>query len=69
VKLPHIRILVLCVWLALCAIGGSIISWLSGMSFLGGAAIVASALFINGVVAEIEDRWPGGFLNPRGKAK
>ena len=68
-KLAHINLKLLAVWLALCALGGALLSWLSGMPFWGGAAIVAVALVINGVVAEVEDRAPGGFLNPRGKSK
>jgi len=55
------------VWLALCGLGGALLGWLSGMPFLGGAAVVGAALVINGVVAEVEDRAPGGFLNPRNK--
>ena len=31
--------------------------------------ITAAALVINGIVAEVEDRLPGGFLNPRTKDK
>jgi len=68
-KLAHIKFKALAVWLALCALGGALLGWLSGIPFWGGAAIVAAALVINGVVAEEEDRAPGGFLNPRGKSK
>lgn len=52
---------------ALCVSGGALIAWWSGMPFLGGVAIVAVALFVNGIVAEVEDNAPGGFLNPRSK--
>jgi len=39
------------------------------MPFWGAFAIVGAALLINGVVAEIEDRQPGGFLNRKEKGK
>lgn len=31
-------------------------------------AIVVVAMLVNGIVAEIEDRRPGGFLNPKPEA-
>lgn len=68
-KLAPISLKFYAVWLALCALGGALLRWLSGTPFWSGAAIVAAALVINGVVAEVEDRAPGGFLNPRGKSK
>jgi hypothetical protein len=68
-KLPHINFKLFVAWLALCALGGALLGWVSGMPFLGGAAIVAAALVINGVVAEVEDRAPGGLLNPGSKSK
>ncbi len=68
-KLAKINLKLFALWLALCALGGALLGWLSGMPFWGGAAIVAAALVINGVVAEVEDRAQGGFLNPRGKSK
>jgi hypothetical protein len=40
-------------------------SYLLDIGFWPAAAIVAAALVINGIVAEIEDRVPGGFLRPK----
>lgn len=55
-------------FVAICLTLSSILAWLSGLPFWVAFLIVAGALVINGVVAEIEDRAPGGFLNPkRGK--
>ncbi len=68
-KLAPINLKLFAVWLALCALGGALLSWLSGMPFWSGAVIVAAVLVINGVAAEVEDRVSGGFLNPRGKSK
>lgn len=68
-KVPHINFKLFVVWVALCALGGALLGCLSGMSFFGGALIVAVALVINGVVAEVEDHATGGFFNPRGKSK
>ncbi len=49
------------------------VSWptatLSGLSFWASFAIAVAALMINGLVAEVEDRLPGGFLNPGGRGK
>ncbi len=67
-KLPKINTRALVLWLVLCAAGGSLLGWLTGMPFWGGAVLVAFAFVINGVVAEVEDRAPGGFLNPSDKA-
>jgi len=53
-------------WLALCGALGLVLSLLSGLSFFAATVIVAVALVLNGVLAEIEDRAPGGFLNPDG---
>jgi hypothetical protein len=53
----------LAAWLALCVLGGGFLSWLSGLPFWAGVAIVGGAL-ANGVVAEVEDRAHGGFNNP-----
>lgn len=53
-------------WLALCALGVVVLSWLSGLPFWAGAGIVAVALLVNGAVAEVEDQAPGGFNNPKG---
>ena len=57
----------LAVWLVVAAIGGSILSYFSGLPYWGGMAIVAAALVANGVVAEVEDRSSGEYLNPREK--
>jgi len=59
----------LAAWLALCVLGGGFLSWMSGLPFWAGVAIVAVALFANGIVAEVEDRAPGGFNNPDGEPK
>lgn len=66
-KLPSINTRLLVLWLVLCAAGGFLLAWLADMPFWGGAVVVAFALVINGVVAEVEDRAPDGFLNPPGK--
>jgi hypothetical protein len=68
-NLPRINFKLFAAWLALCVSGGALIVWWSGMPFLGGVAIVAAALFVNGVVAEIEDNAPGSFLNSRDKSE
>jgi len=47
----------------LCAGGGALITWLSGMPLWLGFAIVAGSLLVNGLVAEVEDRSPGGLLH------
>jgi hypothetical protein len=57
----------LVVFCGICCGGGALIAAFSDMPSWGGAAIVAAALLVNGVVAEVEDRAPGGFLNPRNK--
>jgi hypothetical protein len=43
------------------------ISYFFKVSFWLSLGVVAAAWVINGIVAEIEDRMPGGFLNPRRK--
>jgi hypothetical protein len=53
------------VWAAIVIIVAGAASYLIGIGFWPAAAIVAAALVINGIVAEFEDRRPGGFLNPR----
>lgn len=68
-RVPRIPPKLLAVWLLLCTALGSFLSWLSGMPLWGGMLIVAGALFVNGLVADIEDKAPGGFLNPREKDK
>lgn len=68
-RAPRIAPKHLALWLVLCFAFGSLLSWLSGMPLWGGMLIVAGALFINGLVASIEDEAPGGFLNPQEKDK
>ncbi|MGM8063222.1 hypothetical protein [Vogesella indigofera] len=68
-KLPHVRPLVFITWLVSCMTGGALLGWLSGIPFWGSVAIVSFSLIINGVIAEVEDKAPGGFLNPRDKSK
>lgn len=68
-KFPRVAPKLFVGWLALCALGGAVLTWLSGFPFWAGVAIVAVALFLNGAVAEVEDHAPGGFNNPNGKLK
>jgi hypothetical protein len=68
-NLPRIAPKFLVVWLALCVLGGALLSWLSALPLWAGVVIVAVALIVNGVVAEIEDQAPGGFNNSNGKLK
>lgn len=55
----------LAAFVAICVAFSSLLAWLSGLPFWGAFLIVAGALVVNGVVAEIEDQTPGGVLNPR----
>ena len=48
---------------ALLAVG---LSAISGMSFLASFAISTIAIFVDGLVATLEDDLPGGFNNPDG---
>lgn len=54
-------------WLAICGslawVGAHFFELDYWLCFL----ITAAALVLNGIVAEVEDRMPGGFLNPRKK--
>ncbi len=68
-RIPRIDPKLFAVWLLLCAALGGLLSWLSGMPLWGGMLIVAGALFVNSLVADIEDEAPGGGLNPREKDK
>ena len=68
-RLPRIAPKLLAVWLLLCTALGGLLSWLSGMPLWGGMLITAVALFVNGLVADIEDEATGGGLNPREKDK
>ena len=65
--MPRINLKLTVVSLLVCAAVGGLLSWLSGMPFWGGVLIAAAALLVNGLVAEVEDRAPGGFLNPRNR--
>lgn len=53
----------LVIWLGVVAVVGVGLSYISGLPYWGASAIIAAALIIFGLVAEIEDRSPGGFLN------
>jgi len=68
-KIPRVSYKLISVWLLLCAGGGALIAWLSGMPFWLGFAIVAGSLLLNGLVAEVEDRSPGGLLHDNEKPK
>lgn len=68
-RAPRISPKLFAVWLLLCSALGGLLSWLSGMPLWGSMLIVAGALFVNSLVADIEDEAPGGFLNPREKDK
>ena len=68
-RLPRIAPKLLVIWLLLCTALGGLLSWVSGMPLWVGVLIVAAALVVNGLVADIEDEAPGGFLNPRQKDK
>jgi hypothetical protein len=68
-KLPRVAPKLFAGWLALCAVGGAVVTWLSGMPFWAGVVIVAVALILNSAVAEVEDHAPGGFNNPKRKLK
>lgn len=54
-------------WLAIC----SLVAWAATrffkLDFWVSFSITAAALVLNGIIAEVEDRMPGGFLNPRKK--
>jgi hypothetical protein len=57
------------VWLILCIAGGYLMTWLSGMPLWAGFSITAVSLFINAVIADVEDKEPGAFLNPKDEPK
>jgi len=64
-KKPRFNAKLLALWLLVCFVLGGTLSWVSGMPLWAAILIVAAALLINGLIAEVEDRAPGGFLNPR----
>lgn len=43
---------------------GALLSWLSGLPVWGGCLIVTGALLVNGFLAQVEDRMPGGIEDP-----
>ena len=57
----------LSIWLGIVAIFGLGLSYISGLPYWGASAIIAGALIITGLVAEVEDRSPGGFLSTEKK--
>jgi hypothetical protein len=59
------RFLYLIVWLAIGAVIGLAAQTWAHIPFWGGFTIALISLFINGIIAEIEDRRPGGFYNPK----
>ena len=61
------RLLYLAVWIFICGLAGLVTTYFLGLRFWVTFGITAAALVLNGVVAEIEDRTPGGFLRPRKK--
>jgi len=42
-------------------VGGLLIRYFSGLSFLAASGIVLAALLVNGWIATLEDDAPGGF--------
>lgn len=50
--------------LAISAIIGALISWLSSLPFWTSFAIAILAIILNGILAEYEDNLPVGFNNP-----
>ena len=59
-------------WFIGLAIAGMVawlLTWLFGLPFIAAFLLTAGAMFLNGLVADWEDRRPGGFYNPRDKDK
>ena len=50
------------IWLGVNAVAGLGLSYFTGLPYWGASAIVTAVVVITGLVAEIEDRSPGGFL-------
>jgi asparagine N-glycosylation enzyme membrane subunit Stt3 len=50
-------------WLAICGLLGVLGLKFLGISFWMGFCIAAVALLLNGLIAEFEDRSPGGLLH------
>lgn len=61
------RLFYIVIWLLISGLAGLAAASIFGLSFWVMFAITGVALMLNGLVAEIEDRKPGGFLNPRKK--
>jgi hypothetical protein len=61
------RLIYIVTWLAISVVAGTAAAHFLRLGFWVAFSITAVALLINGIVAEIEDRLPGGFLNPRKK--
>ncbi|MBA4082688.1 MAG: hypothetical protein C0496_15690 [Erythrobacter sp.] len=61
------RFIPLFVGIGLIAGIGGLIHWLSGMDIIVCAVLVAGAMILISLLAEWEDRQPGGFLNSKGK--
>ena len=59
------RLFYIFIWLLICALVGSMAMYFFHLNFWVAVVITASALILNGVIAEIEDRMEGGFLNSR----
>jgi ribose/xylose/arabinose/galactoside ABC-type transport system permease subunit len=68
-KLPRIDLKVLAIATCISVAIGSLVSWLSGMPIWAASLIVAGAMLVNGLIAEVEDQAPRGFLKPTGKKK
>jgi hypothetical protein len=52
-------------WFAICGLLGLLGVKFLSISFWMGFCIAAVALLLNSLIAEIEDRSPGGLLHPR----
>ena len=57
----------LVIWLGIVAVVGLGLSYISGLPYWGASAVIAAALIVTGLVAEIEDRSPGSFLSTEKK--
>jgi hypothetical protein len=64
-----LRIIGLLIWLVIVAVLGAFAYYAFGINFWAAAIIAGLALIANGLLAEWEDRRPGGFYNPHGKEK
>jgi len=63
------RLLYFGIWFLICSILGGAAVFISHILFWAGFLIAAFALFANSLLADFEDRLPGGFLNPKGNKK